>query len=71
MQIKRKDGRVFEFGFNNIGRGLWVVELVAVDDDRRLHSYGDPLPNEREARRYARETVDRWVYDRRFGWCQQ
>jgi hypothetical protein len=72
MKIQRKsDARVFEFNFNRIGYAKWVVELVAVDDDdRRLHSYGDPISSEREARLYAKNTVENWAYDNRFGWCQ-
>lgn len=70
MKLRREtDGKTFVFHYNNIGRGLWVVELVEVDGDPTF-TYSDPFPTEREARAYSRNTINNWHYDPRYGWCQ-
>lgn len=71
MKLRRKsDDKVFEFNLNNIYRGAWVVELISVNGDP-ADSYSDPFPNEREARQYIRNSLERWVYSSRYGWCQE
>lgn len=60
---------IFEFNFNNIGRALWVVELIRANDERGLLSHSDPFPSERAARHYARTNIHRWRRLRGLGWC--
>ena len=71
MYIKRQDGLTFGFHFNNIRRGAWVLELLSVDGERVDGVYSDSFGNERAARSYARDTVERWYRHERYGWCQK
>lgn len=71
LKITRTDGKVFEFEFNSYGRGQWAINLVSVDGEIRNES-GDPdYATEREARKAARETAEKYTYFPGLGWAVQ
>jgi hypothetical protein len=67
--IVKAQGHKFKFYLNNIGRGMWVVELHEVDDQIVNGGYSDPYPNEREARKGAQAFAEVAYRDEKYGWC--
>jgi hypothetical protein len=69
--VIRAQGKVFEFNLNRLRHGYWVVELISVDGYYCSGNYSDPIPNEREARRDARQFAATAYYHPGLGWCSK